>query len=444
MGCVYSYDLVETLVLITAKLTDFQFESADFDLDSRINRMLSSALLEQETCKAPPSIDQFRRDCLLVFYESHQFLGNQAWIRLGGLVRLASWKGLDRLDEAQTDQTRARPWSGAGQDDLEDWRLVWWFIYRLDTQVNLSLGTAYLIDEKNVKTSLLGPDLVPDPVLPGFTNDEYEGPEGTMRSRLYLPCHPNDHWKLVPEITHGPPTTMIPNLDILLSTAMRQFGRAFRLHMMTEFGVDKPPIRSITDAEVFLMALEISLPQHVYLDPTPRTSPPESPSDRRGRLVTLLQFHMCQLLTNIMRCSSSPKYADEDWHENWRQVGEACQNIASAAGHLGSLSSLAVDPRIAPIIFTALIFVHLHRKCKVLIPGSDLYNTLWDSEAHLVHLLKRLATARRLPRLLLGELFRTVHIIIQGANTCKRLVWEIQILVLQNYTPSQTHPVHYP
>lgn len=395
------------MALITALITGFKFASADFDLDARINLVLSAGLVEQEAHKAPPTINQFRKDCLLTFYESQQFLGNQAWVRLGGLVRLAYRKGLDRLDEAQTGQTRVGAWGGASQDDLDDWRLVWWFIYRLDTSVSLSLGTPYLIDEKNVKTSLPGPDLLPEPVLPGFTNEERRRREGTLESRLYLPCHPNDHWQLIPDITFGSPATIVPNLDILFSTAIRQFGRAFRLRMATEPEAGTPPTRSLNDADTFLLALQHGLHRR-YFDPTRRTSPEESPSDHRQRLTTLVHFHMCKLLLHLTGCSSVDQ-GKVDWVRNWREVLETCRGIAAAAWHLNSAYSQAVDPRIAPIIFTALVFVHLHLRFHLLIPDSDLHHTLQQCETILDHLLKQLATTWEVPGLLLGRYTYLIH-----------------------------------
>lgn len=402
---VYSYDLVKALALITAKIIGFKFQSRELDLDSRIDLMMRSGLQEQES-KEAPTIDQFRKDCLLTFYEFHQSLENQAWLRLGGLVRLARWKGLDRLDEAKPDQTRISAWRGASEADLEDWRLVWWFIYRLDTYVNSSLGKPYLIDEKMVKASLPGPDmvlyLITDP-------EEYKSPQGTVKLRLYLPGDTVDHWSLVPEIASwGPPTRMIPNLDILFSTATRQFGRGLRqLYTMSMYEFKRiPPISRLNDASTFLGTLNYSIESHnEYSDPTPRPSLDKSLSDYRGRLVTLLQYHMCNLQLALMGCSNPRDDNIQDkWPQQWWLVGDACQKIASVARNMNKVFSLAVDPRIAPIIFTTLIFVRLRLEFSDITPGSDLYDTPMDEcEPHLLYLLKRLGNTWPLPRLLAGE-----------------------------------------
>ncbi|KAK7427992.1 hypothetical protein QQZ08_005423 [Neonectria magnoliae] len=148
----YSLDLVLTLLFITAKLTGVNFAAAGFGLDSRIDLMLSSGLLQEEMCGDAPSLDQFHKAYLMAFYEFHQFPGQQAWMRVGKPTRMAYWMGLDRVDSVHPYNPS---WDAMGHDEREDWRLVWWFVYRLDTYVNMSSGTPYLIDETLVRTAFM-------------------------------------------------------------------------------------------------------------------------------------------------------------------------------------------------------------------------------------------------------------------------------------------------
>lgn len=67
-------------------------------LDTRVELLLSSSLLEEDIAGDSPSLDQFRKACLVAFYEFHQFPGHQSWMRIGRLTRMAYRIGLDRLE----------------------------------------------------------------------------------------------------------------------------------------------------------------------------------------------------------------------------------------------------------------------------------------------------------------------------------------------------------
>ncbi len=98
------------------------------------------------------SLDQFRRAYLLAFYEFHQFPGRQSWLRVGRVTRMAYRIGLDRLDRIRM---LYHDWSTVSDEDIQEWRSLWWCIYRLDTYSNLSCGTPYLIDDAFISTSFV-------------------------------------------------------------------------------------------------------------------------------------------------------------------------------------------------------------------------------------------------------------------------------------------------
>ncbi len=352
--------------------------------------MLGSGSLEQDMCDDSQSLDQFRKACLLAFYEFHQFPGQQAWMRVGRLARLAYWRGLDRLDGPRSLQAQAFGWGDGDRDHLEDWRLVWWFIYRLDAYVNLSSGTPYLIDERFVKTGLLNAQR---------QDGQAEQPqEGLLQPELYyLPSRPNDLWRLVSAITLGPPAALLPNLHIVSSTATRQVGRALQQCMMLMPSAETPA--SLAEAEGSLSALRLSLPRD-YLNPTRNAFLEESRSDHHARLVTVLHLLMCRLLISIITCAAVGQ-GDDEWLLNWQKVLEACQDIASVAEQWNSSFSLSVDPGVCFIIFTALIFVDLHKKFARV--GADSHPNFEHREVILLLLLEQFASTWTLPKLLIRE-----------------------------------------
>ncbi|KAH7124644.1 hypothetical protein EDB81DRAFT_846945 [Dactylonectria macrodidyma] len=387
----YSRDLILTLVLITAKLTEFTFSSQSFDLDTRIDLMLSSGWSQVDIYSNCPSLDQFRKACLLAFYEFHQFPGQQAWMRIGKLTRMAQWIGIDRLELLHA---YGPSWGAMSQDDFEDWRLVWWFVYRLDSYANLSTGTPYLIDEKLVRTALLS-----DRPLDCLS-------ESPQHQNLYLPPRPDDLWELVLAMSSCSRQTSLFNLHIITATAMRQVGRVFQLYMLRLMGEKiAPPM----DIERCLSVLRLSLPTN-HLNPTRNAFLNETRSDHHARLVTVLHLHMARLLVSIIGCC----HMDEgiEWLQSWQQVLEICQDIVSVSEQWNGTFSLSVDPAISFIIFTTLIFVDLHKKFAG-VSVSHLQSNLEHSETALLLLLEQFARRWTLPRLLILS-FKSFRELLSG------------------------------
>lgn len=380
-------DLISTLLIITAKLTGFTFSSCGFDLDSHVDLMLSSGSLQEDVCDDPPSLNQLRKACLLAFYEFHQFPGRQAWMRIGKLVRLAYWIGLDRIDRSNTHHTHEFELVFMNRDDVQDWRLIWWLIYRLDSYVNLATGTPYLIDERLVKTALIWDgqlDCQPLRQLDCHT------------TKLFLPSRPENLWELVPAIASRSSQTSLFNLHIVTTTVTRQVGRELQSLMMG------PPFHlteSFAGLERHLFALRLSPPNN-YLNPLRNAFSNETRSEHHARLITILHLHIARLLASIINCACLQE--GHDWLLSWQQVLETCQDVASISEQWNSTFSLSVDPAVCIIIFTALLFVHLQKNF-ISNTNSALQSNLEHCEKVFLLLLEQFANTWTLPRLLLRE-----------------------------------------
>ncbi|KAH7153816.1 hypothetical protein DER46DRAFT_627795 [Fusarium sp. MPI-SDFR-AT-0072] len=328
-------ELVEALLLITAKLLGFKFASTHFDLDGRIDLILSNTTLQEDTAGDFPSLDLFRKFCLLVFYEFHQFPGQQAWMRIGKIVRLAYWMGLDRLDIIQSVSPE---WSNVSYKDLQNWKLVWWCVYRLDSYANLSSGTPYQIDERLVNTS--------------FTHDHYQG----LVSPCKLPHDPRGLPDLLLFVKTGSESSLLFNIHLITITVLRQFGRAMSMRYLV-------PHENLTaillDAERTLSAIRLALPRN-FLNPGRNAFMNESNTNHHARLVSVLHLHMAQLLAALSSCYYLPE--GDDWTLSWQRVLEICQNIAGIAEKWDSNYTLTVDPALSLISLTALVFLDIHKK----------------------------------------------------------------------------------
>jgi hypothetical protein len=321
-------DLVSTMVIITAKLTNYVSESEEFHPDSCMDRLLSSSLLDDETYGDSLNLDQFRKSCLLAMYDFHQNPGNQSWARVGRLVRMAYRQGLDRLERLRSLWP---DWAAVSEEDMDEWRAIWWSIYQLDSYSNLASGTPYMIDESLVSTSFM---ITTETVL--------------------LPSQPADVWQLLPVLT-SKQEGLHANIHFVTITVLRQVGRIRRAY----------PLRSaeenafyVTSAERSLSKVCLALPSG-WLNSRRNVFAKETSIEHISRLVTVLHLRMAQLLLSLILCDSKD---ENDWRKHWECVLEFCQDIVAVAESWDSSFSVQVDPAVAFIFFTALIFLTLHKK----------------------------------------------------------------------------------
>ncbi|CVL11539.1 uncharacterized protein FPRN_14034 [Fusarium proliferatum] len=370
-----SPELAEALLLITAKLLGFKFSSPHFDLDGRIDLILSNTTLQEDTAGDFPSLDLFRKFCLLVFYEFHQFPGQQAWMRIGKIVRLAYWMGLDRLDIIQSVSPE---WSNVSDADLQNWKLVWWCVYRLDSYANLSSGTPYQVDERLVNTSLNHQDQLSQ----GFV------------APCRLPHDPRSLPDLLLFVKTGSESSVLFNIHLITVTVLRQFGRAMSMRYLVPHEI---LTANLLDAERTLSAIRLALPRN-FLNPGRNAFMNESNTNHHARLVPVLQLHMAQLLAALASCYYLPE--GDDWTLSWQRVLETCQNIAGVAEKWDSNYTLTVDPALSLISLTALVFLDIHKKYTES-TNTHLISEIENCELLLLLQLEQFSAHWKLPSLLI-------------------------------------------
>lgn len=343
------------MAIITAKLIRFGMHEDELNVDAGLNSLLSSSLLEDDLVGDAPSLDQFRRAYLLAFYEFHQFPGHHSWLRIGRVTRMAYRIGLDRLDHIRVLYP---DWSTISDEDIQEWRALWWSIYRIDTYSNLASGTPYLIDDADIHTS--------------FNFSQTNGASWGV----FLPPHLDDLSRLLPVITPDP-QTFLNNIHIITIVAMRQAGLVIRMHLLRQ---PEEIVAQVAKVERQLTTLRISLPPG-WLNPRRNAFTNESPIDHHARLITVFHLRMAQLLLAVVDCGQR---REDDWLESWQHVLETCQDIASLAAKWDSAFCLTVDPAITFIIFTTLIFLDLQRKSRPVL-GSSFRSSI-DHDITVLHL----------------------------------------------------------
>lgn len=388
------------IVTITAKLTGFKLFSDENTLTSRIDLLLGSSLLEDDIVGDSPSLDQFRKACVLALYDFHQFPGHQSWMRIGRLTRMAYRIGLDRLEPLRASYP---DWACFSKEDMQEWRSLWWCIYRLDSYTNLSSGTPYLIDTKFVNTSLL--------------LDQQDGLDGESRpSILYLPPDSEDLWRLLPTITSNP-NTQLKNIHIISIAAMRQAGLVAGIRLLRP---QSEIATHLANFERHLSALSLALPPG-WFNPRRNAFTNESPGDHHARLITVLHLHMARLLSSIIACARTQ---DDGWLGVWQQVLETCQDIAQIAGQWNSAFCIQVDPAVCFITFTALIFLDLHMKSTAM-ASPELQSHIEHDKTVLRLQLEHFARDWTLPRLLGCELPGSIFTGVDHADSMRSIIRRI-------------------
>lgn len=336
------------MVTITAKLTGFNAdENTDerLNLDAELDLLLSSSLLEDNLIGDALSLDQFRKAYLLAFYEFHQFPGHHAWLRISRVTRMAYRIGLDRLDYIRTLYP---DWNAIADEDIQEWRSLWWCIYRLDSYSNMSSGTPYLIDDALISTSFLQSQTAQQTDIPYSSQKLYLRPDPDRLLKLLLAA-PLD------------PETLLDNVHNITVATVRQAGLVIRMHLLhSPEGI----AAHISKVKRLLATIRLALPPG-WLNLGRNAFSNESRVDHHARMITVFQLRAAQLLLaiaeSVLRLQGGSD-DDDGWLASWQRVLETCQDIASMADQWDTSFCLAVDPAISITIFMVLIFLDLHKK----------------------------------------------------------------------------------
>jgi hypothetical protein len=98
---------------------------------------------------APMSLEDIKTAFLLTLHEYTTFPGRKAWMRVGNTVRVAIAAGLNRIDRPGRQIVPPMP-----DAELEEWRLTWWAVWRVDSSINVLAGAPFNVQTCDVCTAL--------------------------------------------------------------------------------------------------------------------------------------------------------------------------------------------------------------------------------------------------------------------------------------------------
>ncbi|RYP22860.1 hypothetical protein DL765_001456 [Monosporascus sp. GIB2] len=370
------------MAAVTAKILGPIDIWSSYDLDLCLDSLLAFPSMSEGSDGVQTALDSFRQECLLAYFDFHQFPGPSAGMRIARLTRKAYAAGLHQIENPKL--CSAFEVKSETEDVIENWRYVWWCIYCLDSYSNISAGTPFIVDEESINTAL--------PRRP--FNQDITSPWTASSPKVFLPDGPGELWEVAQEITSYGDINGF-NIHMVTATMLRNAGAVLRLR--SEKGPGRHRTR-IADLKRNLASLRLALPPR-YLNPTRNVLKSEVPPDHHVRLTNILHLHMARIILGLPDGLSA---GEEEWMENWQQTLEASQDVVRVVEQWDNQFSAHVDPAICFIVFFALAILNLHRRSSI-DESPELANTISQSERILMLFLEQFSSLWTLPRFLAGK-----------------------------------------
>ena len=335
-------DLIVAIVAITAKLLGPIYYWTPENLSLCANSLLVSSLSGVDSDNPQGRLVDFQLECLLSYYEFHQFPGPKSCLRIARLSRRAYSVGLHQIENPRL--CSAFDAASATAEAIEDWRYVWWSVYCLDSYSSISSGTPYATDEQSLNTAL---------PTRSFDNGFKASCESSS-PKMFLPYETSELWRVAQAIvSHGELVSY--RIYIVVTMMIRQAGSILRLR--TERGLGCFPERTMS-VKTSLASLRLALPPR-YLDPTRNVLNAETAPEHHIRLTNVLVLHMARIMVSLPARLSS---GEDGWITSWEETINTAECIVQVVEQWDTRFSLHADPAICFIVFLALFLLNLHRR----------------------------------------------------------------------------------
>ncbi|KAH8655229.1 hypothetical protein BX600DRAFT_515067 [Xylariales sp. PMI_506] len=344
------HDLVITLAAVTARgLGPVSYWPLN-EVDSCIKSLLALTFSEgDELSQSSNSLDRIRMECLLGYYEFHQLPGPSAWMRISRLVRKAHALGLNQIENP--DLCSAFDASIASEDEIEDWRHVWWWLYCLDSYSNIASGVPFIVDADSINTSLVSRPL--DSCLP------LQSPPSMQK--IFIEDDISELWKTAQEVVARDLAVGF-NTHLVTTTILRRAGQLLRLRNEKGPGRIKNRVEALKRS---LTSLKLALPPR-YLEPCRHTLQNESEVEHNIRLANALHLHMANLILSL---PSELAAGEEAWLGGLEQIRQASEDIASVVQQWDTRFNAQTDPAICFIVAMAFCVLNIYQRCMHNVPG---------------------------------------------------------------------------
>ncbi|KAI1340071.1 hypothetical protein F5Y15DRAFT_63272 [Xylariaceae sp. FL0016] len=371
-------DLVVTMITVTARILGPISYWRTEDVKTCIGWLLKSTSFQDDSAEAQMTLDQFRQQCLLAYYEFHQFPGPSSLMRISRVTRKAYAVGLNQIDNP--DLCSAFDAAIATEDEVEDWRCIWWCVYCLDSYSNIPSGAPFIVELESINTAL------------ARRNNGQQGEGPVSPQKIFLPEEVDELWKTAQELVASSCMSNY-NMHMITTTILRQAGSLLRLRTEGK----RLPSR-LAAVKRNLASLRLALPPR-YLNPARNVLKAETNADHHTRLTNILHLHMVRLIVSM---PSDSETNEEVLMGDWQQSLETVQDMVSVFEQWNNHYSHQVDPAICLIVFSGLWIMNIYRRT-IADTSQPLYYNLIQGENMFLLFLRQFSSLWSLPELLIQQ-----------------------------------------
>ena len=215
----------------------------------------------------PIYLNDIKTACLLALHEYTTYPGRKAWMYVRRVVAISIGARLHRVDCVKHPLHLSNV-------EREEWRFVWWTVFRLDSTINVVAVTPFALDSLSTRTALVSTSVV------DFTNDNIH--ESTQ---TFLPTDPLKSWSMVHELQCIDPGEG-SHIYLLAVSMMRAVSECF----LRRQSISTPEIQSCMESlRSTFSCFRLALPGW-YFDATRQLA--ELPEAHLRRLETLIMLNV--------------------------------------------------------------------------------------------------------------------------------------------------------
>lgn len=319
----------------------------------------SSRFNDENDSDAAMSLDDVKTSFLLALHEYTSFPGRRAWMRIGNTVRVAIAAGLHQVD--QSNKTTA---STIPDAELEERRLTWWAVWRVDSSINVLAGSPFNIETSDTNTAL------PSSSTANFTTGIIAPSSGD-----FLPTDVISPWKSIQELQR---ITSVDSPNFYYQTV--SYNREAAICRRRLYSQPTPELMGeFKSLKQVLPYLKIALPHPFFAGA--RLPTEENRDKHRQRLETLILLYMCVLYalpcaeTNLtfirteivlyLPVKEEGLHKENTMHQkrqvaDWQLCIDSIEEIAALLNYWEPSYSRLTDPMISCIIWISCSVLVLH------------------------------------------------------------------------------------
>ncbi|KAH8589012.1 hypothetical protein B0O99DRAFT_524008, partial [Bisporella sp. PMI_857] len=372
-------ELLQTLLTVSARILGAAaIVSSCSQIECMAFLLSGNPISEEDSCDNVP-LSKFQQACLLAFYEFHQLPSQKSWQKIGELARKAYQCDLHQVDNPDCRFLNAN--GSVPEEDIDEWRNVWWCIYCLDSYCNITAVTPFVVELESIRTALT----VIFPPECGRTKGA---------DAVFLPAETGLLWKTTKYIFSCPGDPN-PIIHLITTTLLKEAGLLLRLWKQNPSERLKPRFSILED---HISTVRLALPSR-YLDVARNVRNNEQNAEHHARLICILHLHAARLL--VSQPIQEP-VNDAKWLRRWHGILEHCEEVVSVVRQWKTQNCLSVDPAICFIISGVLITLHLLSKDGTIV-NPELQSRLLTQKHLLCLFLEQFASIWQLPRFLLAS-----------------------------------------